>query len=115
MYAICTVVYGIPLNSNDANIDWSEELENALDDDQYEGLETRYSGAGDCTPAFFGVELSEFNEACHHVEVSKLKLEPKQKDLDQYKLMYDQLPQTLQQEITSKYGQPRTFFLWSTS
>ena len=120
MYAIAEIVYGIPLNTNKGSEKWSEELELALDNEEFDGLMTFYSG-GDCPPAMFGVVLGEFDEACHHVDLDSLKLKPTTEDIMEYHRMFEALPETLQQEIVMKYGKPKgcgepwVFFLWSTS
>lgn len=117
MYAIVTVIYGIPLNTNDSDeeILWSEELETFIEANEDKGFFLPYSGSGDVSPSAFGVGLDGFDEACHHVEISDLKLKPSAAQLKKYARLWEALPDFVRSEITIKYGTPRTFLLWSTS
>lgn len=113
MYTIFKVVYGVPLNKNDTKTKWSKELEDALDN-QAEGFLTYYSGAGDTVPAAFGIELDEFDDACHHVELLELITKPAWPQWQLYGELFAQQTPKMQKEI-AKYGQPRVFFLFTTS
>lgn len=115
MYAIVNVVYGVPLHSVLGLDDsWSEELEELIES-QEEGFLTPYSGSGDEMPAAFGVSIGEFDEACHHVELSKLRLKPTNTEDEEFTKLWERLEPVIQKEITDKFGEPRVFFLWSTS
>jgi hypothetical protein len=114
MYAIAQVIYGIPLNDNNGIVEQSEKLEYAIEDHD-PGFLTFYSGHGEAIPSAFGIAVDEFDEACHHVDLSKLRLVPMQTDQDAFQELWDQLDEELKTEITTKYGTPRMFFLWSTS
>lgn len=121
MYAIVNVMYGVPLNSNEwpSPVEWSagfeEYIEEAQDEKDADGFYLPYSGAGDTRPGTFGICLGEFDEACHHVDISDLKLVPTAAQLKKYKNLWDKLPKEIRSEITVKYGDPRTHLLWSTS
>lgn len=113
MYAIATVFYGLPLNSNDTEIAKSPLLEENIEDESA-GFNRLYSGGSNCEPTAFGIELSEFDEGCHHVELSDLKLEPTKAQYDEFTKLYNALEPELQEEL-KVYGEPRVFILWSTS
>lgn len=119
MYAIVNVVYGIPLHDNntlDAMLDkeWSDELGSAIDE-EYPGILGFYSGSSNCVPTAFGVLIDTFDEACHHVDLSSIRFQPDVTQIKQYDEEWAALPKTLQTEITSKFGKPRVFMLWTTS
>ena len=114
MYAIVTVIYGIPLNANNKSTKWSDELEDAIDNEE-EGFISPYSGSSEKPPVAFGIPLDSFNEACHHVELTDVHIIPTSKEISQFDELWNKLPETLQLEIAQNYGHPRIFFLWSTS
>lgn len=113
MYAIATVFYGVPLNSNEAEIPKSSLLEEAIEEEQ-DGFTQLYSGGSNCVPSAFGVQLSEFDECCHHIDISTLQLSPTAEQVTEYKRLYEALEPELQKEL-EVYGEPRVFILWSTS
>lgn len=115
MYAIFEIIYGIPLHKNDqTETKWSKELEDAIDNEE-DGFHTYYSGGSDCIPAVFGIEIGEFDEACHHVELNGLTITPSQKHRLEFDVLIKTLSKTLHTELAEKYGQPRVFFLATTS
>ncbi len=116
MYSIANIIYGIPLNSNDSYSDTesSEELSELAFSDE-DGFLRYYSGSADVDPLAFGIRIDEFDEACHHVDLSTLKLVPTDAELLEYNRLWNTLDIAIQEEITENYGTPRVFFLWSTS
>lgn len=80
---------------------------------EYDGFLTYYSGNGD-TPAAFGVSLDCFDEADAYNNIASLKLEPTDAQKREFDRLWDHVDVDLKPEI-EKYGQPRTFFLWTTS
>jgi len=115
MYAIAQVIYGLPLHLNsDNDDDWSDELEEAVEGEE-DGFLTYYSGAGDHNPAAFGIHLCEFDEACDHIALTDLKLKPDEAQKEAFKRKLSALSNELRKEVTSRYSEPRTFILWSTS
>ena len=114
MYAIAQVIYGIPLNSNDnENLDPTGVLTEAVEYEESGYLEY-YNGGSDVPPRAFGVEISEFDECCHHIPLQDLRLRPTVDHLDQYqKLWNQQSPEC--QEALKKIGEPQVFILWTTS
>lgn len=109
MYAIAQVIYGIPLEKPKGIL---EDLVDA--DDRDTGFLTYYSGGGDATPAAFGVELDTFDEACFHLEVSKLRLEPTKAQVAKYNRLFKALDPEVQ-EALQLIGKPRAIILWTTS
>ena len=114
MYAIGNIIYGIPLNDNDNDIEQPEILEVALEDEDPEGFMTFYTGSGDTIPSAFGIVLDGIDEACHHIDLATLKLVPTDAEQAQFEKLYNDLPQELKDAV-DVYGKPRTFILWSTS
>lgn len=107
MYAIAQVIYGIPLESPDLI------LEESLAGEEPGFLEY-YSGSGD-TPAAFGVEIDSFDECCHHIFVRDLKLTPTAQQEAEYRDLWDQQPQEIQEALCKIAAEPEVFILWSTS
>lgn len=54
-YAICQVVYGVPITENLIKVMDDEELENV-------GFETLYTASGNYPPGYCGVPLFKFDE-----------------------------------------------------
>lgn len=117
MYAICNVILGWPLNTNGpgkAN-DWSEELENAIEDEQ-PGFIQHYRGSGEDMPTAFGVELCEFDECAHHTFISDITLTSTREQETEIIALFNGLTPSLRREIITKYGlEPRIFILWTSS
>lgn len=115
MYAIPVVIFGLPLHTNERKqVEHSEALESALETDDA-GFITYYSGGSDVAPQAFGVELCQFDEACHHVNVSTLVLKPNAKEKKTFNSLWASLSDELRKELTTNYGTPRVFILWTTS
>lgn len=141
MYAIAEIIYGIPLCTStkvknahgmehlEEDATRTERVELALegqdpDDENVElplastlgevGFNSPYSGSSDATPASFGVILGAFDEACHHTELGDLCLQPTDEQKAAYQAAWDALPEALRADL-AVYGEPRVFFLWSTS
>jgi len=120
-YAIAHIVYGIPLQPATGYLKrkWSEELEElieAADDDEVDGFVLPYSGSSDSQQAAFGILLGEFDEACHHIELSELRLTPTEVEVNLFQKNFNNLTETIQEELSGeKYGVPRVFILWGTS
>lgn len=114
-YAICQIVFGVPLNANDTyDSNHSEELEEMIENE--DGLVLApYSGSGDIQPAAFGVRLGCIDECVHHVDFRKLQLEPTSDQITEYFDAFRELDEAIQEEIQTKYGEPTVFGLWSTS
>lgn len=114
MYAICNVTYGVPLNTNESNHTQSELIAQCVSD-EVPGFMGYYSGAGvDYIPSRFGIELGEFDECCHHTDISTLQLSPTAEQVAEYKRLYEALEPEVKKEL-EVYGEPRVFILWSTS
>lgn len=124
MYAIATVIYGIPLlnNKKSDREQRSLELQRLIgvrvdDEDDFDydevdapdGFFIEEYGSG------FGIQMGEFDEGCHHVDASSLKLIPTDAQVKKYNKLFSKLPLSIQQELTTKFGQPRTYFLWGHS
>tara|TARA_R110000868_G_scaffold324272_5_gene585169 strand:- start:757 stop:1104 length:348 start_codon:yes stop_codon:yes gene_type:complete len=113
-YAIAHVIYGIPLNSNDDEVKKSDELEDLIEDEP-EGMLGYYSGSAPWIPTAFGVELHEFDECNHHIDLDTINLQPTAEQLAQFNTEWANLPAEIKEEIIKSYGLPRVFLLWSTS
>jgi len=116
MYAICNVIYGIPLNSNDYNdeVEKSDTLQDLLYEEE-PGFYEFYSGVGDESPQAFGVLLDTFDECAHHTFLNSLQLSPTDAQRAQYDELFNSLDPVLQQELRNIAQEPCTFILWSTS
>lgn len=113
-YAIATIIYGLPLVSNDfEDLNYSEELNEALENDDA-GFHRFYSGGSNVDPAAFGVILGEFDEGCAYVDAHRLPLAPTPEQISEYVKLREPLSVALNEELDT-YGEPRVFFLWSTS
>lgn len=116
MYSIAQIIYGIPLVSNDDGAPGqSEDLELAIEDGE-PGFLSYYSGAAPETPAAFGIELGEFDEACAWIDMKDVNLSPTPQQTSQFELLWKSLKKSLQEEIEAKYGKDsKVFILWTTS
>ena len=111
-YAIFTVFYGLPLANNNGE-SRSDSLEEFVESEPH-GVYTKYSGGADETPAAFGVPLGNFNECCHHIELSKLQLVPTAKQKSEFRSLFEALSAE-EKTLLNQLGEPRVFFLVSTS
>lgn len=112
-YAIFEIVYGIPLTSDGKQ--FSDELEEIVESNQYKLIQSRYSGSASQTPTFCGVALGRFNECSPVIEVSKLNMTPTQDQMNEFISAFDQMPAEVQQMIRDYGGEPRVFLLSCTS
>jgi len=87
MYAICHVIYGKVLSREeqdmlDKHLEQTEgpEVDDWLREEKLgDGF---YSGSGGCQPSFFGVVLSQFDEATGHgMAVSKIRTTPTEEEV----------------------------------
>lgn len=107
MYCIMTVIYGVPLNQK-----VYDEVENMGHEPEDLGMETLYSGAGDITPGYCGVELSTFDEATDmSLLVSSIKMVPDQKQINEANKLIAALPSKIQ----SMLPKPDVFIIFHTS
>jgi hypothetical protein len=111
-YAIGQVIYGIPLPYDDEELPIDHPLREAIEG-EHDGFLSYYSGSGD-NPAAFGVQLDCFDEACFSIDISELRLEPTAAQQREYARLWEHVDIELQAEL-KKFGNPRTFILWSTS
>lgn len=110
-YAIFTVYYGIPLSTGRRR---STKMHDFIENGS-EGVHTHYSGSADEEPAAFGVNLKAgFDECCHHVELSDIPLAPTEKQKKEFDALFKALSAE-DQAIVKTAGEPRIFFLASTS
>lgn len=116
MYAMVDVIYGIPLNKNNGiSIQRSDELEEAIEAEVL-GMICPYSGADiEYSPTAFGISIGGFDEGEHHTEVSSIRMIPTENEINDFNVMFSALDPAVQGEIKETYGEPRVFFLWSTS
>jgi hypothetical protein len=111
-YAIGNIIYGIPLDLDEEDLPEDHILREAVDG-EYDGFLSYYSGSGDI-PAAFGVEIDSFDECCFSIDISSLRLAPTDAQLRQYERLLEHVDQEVKAEL-EKFGEPRTFILWSTS
>ncbi len=111
-YAIFTVCYGLPL-SNGLGRDRSVALRKLIDREP-DGLFTMYSGSASETPAAFGVRLGGFNECCHHVDLAQIPTAPTEQQKKDYTALFAALSPR-DQDVLRTLGEPRVFFLASSS
>lgn len=132
MYAIVNIIYGVPLMGRETRkrttrgieVDEPLCLEVARDYPSDKGFISYYSGNADETPMAFGIDLDSFDEASGGFNnLSSLKIEPTPEQKEEYQRLFDNLKQMeaddeelkgIIEEI-QKRGDPRVFFLWSTS
>ena len=108
-YACFTVMYGIPLHSNQERTAEVEELIENL-----EGMFSPYSGSADESPAAFGIKLDGFDECSPFIDLAQLTLVPTPAQLDEFQKVWASL-EPEEQKLISQFGEPRVFFLTSTS
>lgn len=113
MYAIANIIYGIPLISNDPDFSRSDDLQEFIDEEG-DGVQSLYSGAGGEQPAAFGVLIGEFDEACAFVEQSVYSASPSAEHVAEFNRLWANLSEE-DRALMEPYGAPRTFLLWSTS
>lgn len=118
-YAIVNVMYGVPLAGSSPSYERPDELSDWIEDEAVGdvrdcGVHTFYSGCSDIVPAAWGVPLKSFNECVHHTDgVDKLTAVP-----EDVKARVDHAYANLDpdaRKMLEPFGQPRVFFLWSTS
>jgi hypothetical protein len=116
MYTIANLIYGFPLHNNTSNqLKWSDELEEAVNNEE-PGFLTFYDGGLDVVPSAFGVIIKEFDVCVHHTDLYEIDLFPTDHQIQLFNDQLNNLTPTLQEEI-KKYGipYPRRFILWSSS
>lgn len=115
MYAISQIIYGLPLVANDGEPSPRDTaaIAQAIEDEA-DGFLSYYSGAGDESPAAFGVKLGEFDECCAYLNVADLPLLPTAEQKEQYNRTLEAAAADIKAAL-SALGAPRVFFLWSTS
>lgn len=113
-YAIFTTYFGIPLNSNTSHEDAERPacLEDLIEGDG-PGVHIRYSSGSD-TPVAFGVRLGEFDECCHHLEVTDVVTTITPAQMQEFHDLYNALDQEVR-DAMQVYGEPRMFILVSSS
>jgi hypothetical protein len=113
-YAIATIIYGIPLDTYDADVTISEELSNLIED-QEGGFICLYRGNSDGPGQAFGIEVSEFDECNHHIDIKDLTFQPSLEQVKKLSDLLDALPNHIVDEMAKTFGPARTFLLWSSS
>jgi hypothetical protein len=113
MYSIAKIIYGIPLSLDSWSHERTEAIEDAIECEG-DGFISYYSGLGSLKPAAFGIEIDSFDACTHHVDIVKLKLTPNGSVLDEFNRIYESLVPELKEGLQI-YGNPRVFFLWTTS
>lgn len=111
-YAICNVIYGIPLYSEN-NQERSDIIEEVINNES-NGFNRLYSGGSDVDPAYFGITIDEFDECNHHIDLQDINLNPTEENISQVTKLYESLDPLIKNEL-NLYGEPRVFFLWSSS
>ena len=114
MYAICSIIYGIPITEELYPVikDENDELFKKYPDlPEMAGFETMYSGGSNIQPGYLGVELDEFDECCDAMAVSSLRMKPTQEELEKVAAMVKDLPQ----EVIDVALPVDVYFVWSTS
>ena len=111
-YAIFTVCYGLPLSSGQDRAR-SVALRKLIEREPA-GLFTMYSGSASEVPAAFGIRLGGFDECCHHVDLAQIQTNPTEQQKKDYSALFAALS-TRDQEVLKSLGEPRIFFLASSS
>ncbi len=108
-----TPVYGIPLSHKYGEPWLSSEL-TYLFTTESPGAIALYSGGGE-SPRAFGITAGdEIDECTHHTEMYEFTLEPTPEIVEQFNQLFAALDPELQEEI-KQFGEPRLFYLWSSS
>ena len=115
MYSIGNIIYGVPLNRNQYNYKQPLIIERAIED-EIPGFLSYYNGGGGDIPSAFGIEIGEFDCCCHHTELTSLTLKPTVEQVAQFNtlLANKDISDKLRDAIL-QFGEPRVFFLWSSS
>lgn len=112
--AVVTAIYGVPINQAIHNkmLEMEEDPDSGWFEDKNGtcGFTTLYSGHAMRTVGYCGVKLDGFNEF-KDVRVSKLKLEPTDKQKKEAQERIDALPEAFDDLV----GDPDVFFVMSTT
>jgi hypothetical protein len=102
MYAILTVIYGVP---------WTAELAaKEYEPDEF-GFETKYSGSATFFPAFLGEELWETDETTNFFALTDVLIEPTDEQREKVNAAVAALPDEIRKELPPV----GVYFIWSTS
>jgi hypothetical protein len=114
-YALMTPYYGIPLSNNQDEPELSDELMRLRDeDDEDVGFVSMYR-QGDDSGGAFGVRAGDsIDECCNHTELYELTIHPAPEIVERFNQIYAALDPNIQDEI-KQFGEPRLFYLWSSS
>ena len=104
-------MYGIPLHGQGRQRR-SDEVNELIEN--IHGVYSPYSGNADENPAGFGVKLDGFDECESFINVADLNLVPTAEQLQEFQALWDAL-EAEEQALISQYGEPRVFFLTSSS
>jgi len=120
MYVIANIIYGTyktkavdRLINELKDIAWDEGnfKEVVGDEDEPFGYDEMYSGNSEITPGWLGVDLDQFDECAHGIDVSKLNTLPTDKQKKEAQDKFDALPQELK-DIAPPIG---IYIVFSTS
>lgn len=114
-YAILTPYYGIPLNDGEQfdAPEFSKKLEK-LRSKPAKGFVRTYRQGEDSGGAFAVQAGEELTECCNHLEMSELTLDVPSELIDKFTKLYDKLDDVIKKEL-EPFGEPRLFYLWSSS
>jgi hypothetical protein len=107
MYAIATIVYGVPV---DEKIDRLVH-ERSFEDLEELGWEILYSGSSNISPGFLGVELCDLPTIEDSTLVSTLRFAPTDEERARAQALIDAQPE----EIKALLPPPDVYIIWSTS
>lgn len=110
-YACFSVIYGVPLMPKSKRR--TVELEDFIED-RAPGVIKEYSGSSNPIPAAFGIELDSFDECAPYIDIDSLSLKPTAEHLAKYSALVSALTEE-EQDLLKPFGEPRVFFLTSTS
>lgn len=114
-YAILTPFYGIPLSTNEDEIELSDNLASLrAEDNEDAGFVSMYRQGDDSGGAFAVQAGTSIDECCNHTELYEFTLQPDPSVVERFDQLFADLDLSIRNEIT-QFGKPRLFYLWSSS
>lgn len=109
MYSIVTAVYGCPITQK-----WLDS-ENLYEEDIEHLITTYYTGVGDETPAFVGVELGSFDECNMYLSADRVVYSPSPHHISEANIKLAKLAKEIGNDAVKNLPQPGVYYIFSTS
>jgi len=113
MYTIVNVIYGVPVKFSDNDTYNNSSLSYHFTF-VHPGFLEYYNGSGHITPRAFGILIDAFDECAYHTELSSIRLQPSEEQIEKYNQLFSSLGMDERADLIP-FGKPRVFFLWTTT